>query len=365
MALHCGIIGITNIGKTTLFNCMSDTKAESTNYAFSTNKSNIGIINVPDERLYNITNLVKPEKVTPATVNIVDIPGLTKGASQGEGIGNQFLADIRNTDALIHVLRCFDDDNLPHIEGSVNPVRDKETVDLELQIRDVESIEKKIQKVEKAVKAGDKDAKKQLEVLKIFLEHLENFQPARTTPVKQEDKKYVEDLFLLSEKPVFYVCNVDEASAQTGNQYVEQVIEAVKDENAHVLTIAGKTEADIAELDNENDRAEFLEDAGLKEPGVNRIVRTAYDMLNLQAFFTAGPTEVRAWTIKKGATAPEAAGAIHSDLQRGFIKAEVIKYDDFVDLKSEQACKEAGKISLEGKDYIVKDGDMLNIKFNV
>ncbi len=365
MALHCGIIGITNTGKTTLFNCMSDTKAEATNFAFTSSKSNIGIIKVPDERLYKIADLVKPKKVTPATVNIVDIPGLAKGASKGEGIGNQFLSDIRKTDALIHVLRCFDDENLPHIEGSVDPVRDKETVELELQIKDLESIEKKLDRIGKIAKSGDKEAKKHQEILKIYKEHLENFLPARSIQLSEDEKEAVADLFLLSEKPVFYVCNVDEGSAISGNKYVEQVKEAVKEENAWVMIVAGKTEAEIAELEDEEDRNEFLNDAGLTEPGVNRIIRTAYEMLNLQAYFTAGEKEVRAWTIKKGATAPEAAGVIHSDLQRGFIKAEVIKYDDFMQLKSEQACREAGKISLEGKGYVVQDGDMLNIKFNV
>jgi len=365
MGLQCGIIGITNTGKTTLFNCLSNTKAESSNFAFSSNKSNIGIVNVPDQRLNVLNNMEKPIKLIPATVEILDIPGLTKGSSTGEGIGNKFLADIRNTDALIHVLRCFDDENLAHIEGSVNPVRDKETVDLELQIKDLDSVEKKIQKLERAAKTGDKDAKRGVEVLNIYKEHFENFQSARTAPVSQEDKKYIEDLFLLTEKPVLYVCNVDEKSAINGNKYVDAVKEAVKNEETEVLVIAAALEAEISELEDEQDRLAFLQDLGLSEPGVNKLVRSAYSLLNLQAFFTVGPKEVRAWTIRKGMTAPQAAGVIHSDLERGFIRAEVMKYDDYVYLGSEHACKEAGKLGIEGKNYIVGDGDILHIRFNV
>jgi hypothetical protein len=365
MSLRCGIIGITNTGKTTLFNCLSNTKAESSNFAFSSTKSNMGVINIPDPRLDKIAELVNPKKVVYATVEIVDIPGLTKGSSKGEGVGNQFLGDIRNTDALIHVLRCFDDDNLPHIDGSVNPVRDKETVDLELQIKDLESVEKKLERLEKVAKSGDKDAKRGIEVLNIYKDHLENFQSARTAPVEERDTKYIEDLFLLTMKPVLYVCNVDEDSALNGNSYVEKVKENVKDQDAEVLIIAAGLEAEIAELESAEDRKEFLEDIGLSEPGVNRLVRSAYSLLNLQSFFTAGPKEARAWTIHKGMTAPQAAGVIHSDLERGFIRAEVMKYDDFVHYGSENACKEAGKLSLEGKSYVVGDGDILHIRFNV
>ncbi len=365
MSLKCGIIGITNSGKTRLFNCLSNTKAESTSFAFSSTKSNMGIINIPDPRLEKIADIVEPQKVVYATVDIVDIPGLTKGSSHGEGVGNQFLSDIRNTDALIHVLRCFDDDNLPHIEGSVDPVRDKETVDLELQIKDLDSVEKKIQRLEKIAKSGDKDAKKGIEVLTIYKDHLENFQSARTAPVKEEDQKYVEDLFLLTSKPVLYVCNVDEDSAVEGNDYVSRVQENVKGEGAEVLVIAADLEAEIAELEAEEDRKEFLADVGLTEPGVNRLVRSAYSLLDLQSFFTAGPKEVKAWTIRKGMTAPQAAGVIHSDLERGFIRAEVMKYDDFIHYGSEHACKVAGKLSLEGKSYVVEDGDILHIRFNV
>ncbi len=365
MALKCGIIGLTNIGKTTIFNCFSNTKAQSTNFAFSSSKSNIGIVNVPDERLDSIDDIVKSAKVTPTTVEILDIPGLAKGASKGEGIGNKFLADIDRTDALIHVVRCFDDENLPHVEGSINPVRDKEIVDMELQIKDLESIEKRILRTEKIAKSGDKDAKKEIEVLNIYKDHLEGLKPALTANVEESDQKYVAELFLLTMKPVLYVCNVDESSAVNGNKYVKAFKEFVKDENTEVLIIAGALEADIAELEGLDDKLEFLQDAGLKEPGVNKLIRSAYKMLNLTTFFTAGPKEVRAWTIKTGKSAPEAAGAIHSDLERGFIRAEVIKYEDFISLGSENACKEAGKLAVEGKNYIVQDGDMMYIRFNV
>lgn len=365
MPLQCGITGIANVGKTTLFNCISNTKGETSTYAFSSNKSNIGIINVPDPRLYELEKLQPTEKVIPATVDIVDIPGLTKGSNKGEGVGNQFLGDIRNCDALIHVLRCFDDENISHIDGSVDPVRDIETLDFELQVKDLESVEKKMTRLEKLVKIGDKDAKKGLEALQKYKGHLENFQNARTLEVSEEEKKHVADLFLFTTKPVLYVCNVDESSAINGNAYVEKVKEALSDQNAEILVIAAGLEAEIVELEDEADRQEFLSDAGLKEPGVNKLVRSAYALLNLQSFFTIGPKEIRAWTIKKGMTAPQAAGAIHSDLERGFIRAEVMKYNDFITLGSEQACKDAGKLHVEGKGYVVDDGDILHIRFNV
>jgi len=365
MALKCGIIGITNIGKTTIFNCMSNTKAEASNYAFSASKSNVGMVTVPDPRLIEIDKLVKSAKVIPATVDIVDIPGLTKGSSQGEGVGNVFLSDIQQTDALIHVLRCFDDDNLPHIEGSVDPVRDKEIVDLELQVKDLETIERRIQRTEKVAKSGDKTAKRDLDLLMIYKDHLENMQSARTVPVSEEDKALLGDLFLLSDKPVIYVCNVDDDSAVSGNDYVQVVREAIREESAEPIVIAGKLEAEIAELDDAEDRAEFLSDAGLTEPGVDKLIRSAYDVLNLQSFFTAGPKEVRAWTIRKGMTSPQAAGVIHSDLERGFIRAEVMKYEDFIEEGSEHAVKEAGKFHVEGKGYVVQEGDILHIRFNV
>jgi GTP-binding protein YchF len=365
MALNCGIIGITNTGKTTLFNCISNTRAEASGFAFSSSRSNLGIVSVPDPRLHSLAALVKPHKVTPATVEIVDIPGLTRGSSHGEGVGNQFLADIRNTDALIHVLRCFDDDRLPHIDGTVDPVRDMETVDLELQVKDLESVEKKIEKMAKLAKMGEKDAKRGLEVLQVYREHLESFQPVRTAPVEENARKYIDDLFLLTAKPVIYVCNVDDASAVTGNPFVERVRQALGGKEAEILVIAAELESEIAELEDAADREAFLKDAGLGEPGVNRLVRAAYGMLNLISFFTAGPKEVRAWTIRKDSTAPQAAGTIHSDLERGFIRAEVIRHSDYIRLGSESACRDAGRLAIEGKNYIVQDGDVLFIRFNL
>ncbi len=365
MGLKCGIIGITNIGKTTIFNCISNTKAEASNFAFSASKSNIGMISVPDDRLEKINSIIKSDKVTAATVDIVDIPGLTKGSSKGEGIGNKFLNDIQQCDALIHVVRCFDDDQLPHIEGSVNPVRDKEIVDLELQIKDLEMVDRRIERTEKIARSGDKDAKKALEILKVYKDHFEDFKPARTVALSDDEKNFIDDLLLLSSKPVIYVCNVDDASAISGNTYVENFKKSVEDGEAEVLIIAGKLESDIAELDDEEDRSVFLEDAGLKEPGVNKMIMSAYKLLNLQSFFTAGKQEVRAWTIRKGMTAPAAAGTIHSDLERGFIRAEVMSFNDFFTLGSEQAVKDAGKFRVEGKNYIVQEGDLLHIRFNV
>ncbi len=365
MALKCGIIGVANVGKSTLFNCMSNTRVETSSFAFTSSKSNVGVVNVPDPRLYNLENFQETEKVIPATVEIVDIPGLTKGASQGEGVGNKFLADIRNTDALIHVLRCFDDEQLPHIDGSVDPVRDIETINLELQVKDLESVEKKMERLARIAKSGDKDARHGLDVLEKYRAHLEDFQNARTLEVSDTDRKYVEDLFLLTSKPVMYVCNVEDEAATEGNAYVEQVKEFLEEEKPEILVLAARLESEIAELEDEADREAFLEDAGLQEPGVNKLIRSAYSMLNLISFFTVGPKEIRAWTIRKGALAPEAAGTIHSDLQRGFIRAEVMKYEDFITLGSEQACKEQGKLSVEGKNYVVQDADILHIRFNV
>jgi GTP-binding protein YchF len=363
MPLRCGIIGLASSGKTTLFNCISNTRADVHKASFAGSKSNLGVMNVPDQRLFEIDKLIHSAKIVPTTIEMVDIPGLSKGGSQNEG--NKFLADIRNVDALIHVLRCFDDPMMPHIEGSVDAVRDKEIVDLELQIRDLESVDKKIVKVDKMAKTGDKEARHALEVLNIYKDHLESFQSARTAPVHKEDKKHIEDLFLLSDKPVMYVCNVDDRSATSGNEFSQKFLASVKNENAEVLIVAGKLEAEIAELETAEDREIFLADAGLSEPGVNRLVRSAFHLLDLQNFFTAGPKEVRAWTIKKGMTAPQAAGVIHSDLERGFIRAEVMKYEDFIRLKTEHACREAGKLFIEGKNYIVDDGDIMHIRFNV
>lgn len=365
MGLKCGIIGLTNSGKTTLFNCISNTKAQATNFAYSTNKSNIGVCNVPDPRLIDIHKFIKAEKLIFATVEIVDIPGLAKGASEGQGLGNTFLADIRQVDALVHVLRCFDDANLPHVEGSIDPVRDIDIVEFELQVKDLEQIEKKLQKVEKAAKTGDKDAKKAAEVLHRCKAHIEEFKPIRTLEINEEDHKHIADLMLLTEKPVMYVCNVDENSAVDGNAYSKAVEAALAGSGAEIVTVAGKLEADIAELDNEEDRTAFLQDVGLTEPSVHKLINSAYKLLNLISFFTVGGKENRAWSIRKGATAPQAAGAIHSDLERGFIRAEVFKYDDLVKYGSEQKCKESGKMSVEGKTYIIEDGDIINIRFNV
>ena len=365
MALQCGIIGITNVGKTTIFNCISNTKGETNAFAFSATKSNIGVVQVPDARLYELEKHQVTDKIIHTTVEIVDIPGLARGSNKGEGVGNKFLGDIRNTDALIHVLRCFDNDALPHIDGSIDPVRDLETIDLELQVKDLESVEKKIERLERASRSGDKDAKRGAEVLHLYRDHFENFSNARTLEIKADDRKYVDDLFLLTMKPVMYVCNVDENSAVNGNKYVDRVREFLKGQDVEILIIAGAIEAEIAELENIEDRLAFLKDAGLDEPGVDKLVRAAYKMLNLQTFFTVGPKEIRAWTIKTGMTAPQASGVIHSDLERGFIRAEVMKYSDFISLGSEHACKEAGKFYIEGKNYIVADGDILHIRFNV
>ncbi len=363
MGLKCGIVGLTNSGKTTIFNCISQTKAKATNFAYSTNKSNLGTCEVPDNRLLEIHKIIKAENLIFATMDVVDIPGLAKGASQGEGLGNTFLADIRQTDALIYVLRCFEDDNLPHVENSIDPVRDIDIIEFELQIKDLEQIQKKLIKVEKSAKVGDKDAKKTAEVLNKCKNQIENFQSIRTLELSEEEQKHIADLMLLTQKPIALVCNVDEKSTTTGNKYSNAVAEAYKDKE--VVVVAGKIEAEIAELDNEDDRIVFLEDVGLKEPSVNKLVNMAYRLLNLIVFFTVGGKENRSWSIKKGATAPQAAGAIHSDLERGFIRAEVIKFTDLLNYGSELKCKEAGKMSVEGKNYIVEDGDILNIRFNV
>ncbi|WP_460678092.1 redox-regulated ATPase YchF [Mucilaginibacter koreensis] len=366
MALQCGIVGLPNVGKSTLFNCLSNAKAQAANFPFCTIEPNVGVITVPDERLTQLAELVNPQKVVPNTIEIVDIAGLVKGASKGEGLGNQFLGNIRATNAIIHVLRCFDNDNVIHVDGSVNPIRDKEIIDTELQLKDLESVEKKIQKVEKAAKTGgDKDAKKAFEVLTIYRNHLLEGKSARSAAVAEEDKEHIADLWLLTAKPVLYVCNVDEAAVNTGNAYVEQVKAAVKDESAQVLVISAQIESEISQLETYEERQMFLDDLGLAESGVAKLIKAAYKLLNLATYFTAGVQEVRAWTITQGFTAPQAAGVIHTDFEKGFIRAEVIKYDDFIKFGSEAAVKEAGKLGVEGKTYVVQDGDIMHFRFNV
>lgn len=364
--MKAGIVGLPNVGKSTLFNCLSNAKAQSANFPFCTIEPNIGVVNVPDARLQKLEELVKPERVLPATVEIVDIAGLVKGASKGEGLGNQFLGNIRETDAILHVLRCFDDDNIVHVDGSVNPIRDKETIDIELQFKDLETVDKKLEKVKRAAKTGNKDAQKEEAVLLKIKQGLETGTSIRALDISKEDRaEFVKPLQFITDKPVMYVCNVDEAAAVTGNAYVDQVREAVANENAEVIFLAVGTEADITELESYEERQLFLEDLGLTEPGSAKLIRGAYKLLNLETYFTAGVKEVRAWTIPVGATAPQAAGVIHTDFEKGFIRAEVIAYDDFVIFGSEAKVREAGKMRVEGKEYVVKDGDVMHFRFNV
>lgn len=366
MALKCGIVGLPNVGKSTLFNCLSNAKAQAANFPFCTIDPNVGTITVPDERLNKLAEFVKPQNILPTTVEIVDIAGLVKGASKGEGLGNKFLANIRECNAILHVLRCFDDPNVVHVDGSVNPVRDKEIIDTELQLKDLESVDAKIKKFEKPAKTGtDKEAVKTYQTLLKVKTTLEGGKSARSANLEENELPYVEDLHLLTIKPVMYVCNVDEASAKSGNKYVEQVRETVKNENAEILIITAQMESEIAALETYEEKQMFLQEMGLDEPGVNKLIKSAYKLLNLQTYFTAGVKEVRAWTITKGMKAPEAAGVIHTDFTKGFIKAEVIGYNDYISLGSESACRDAGKLRIEGKEYVVNDGDVMHFRFNV
>jgi len=363
--MKAGIVGLPNVGKSTLFNCLSNAKAQSANFPFCTIEPNIGVVNVPDERLEKLEELVNPERVQPATVEIVDIAGLVRGASKGEGLGNQFLANIRETDAIIHVLRCFDDDNIIHVDTTIDPIRDKETIDIELQLKDLETVEKRLERVKRTAKTGNKEAQAELVILLKIQEVLLQGLSVRTIDFTEKELEFVNTLQLITSKPVLYVCNVDENSAVSGNAYVDKVKETVANEDAEIIILAVGTEADINELDDYEERQMFLADIGLDEPGASKLIRSAYKLLNLQTYFTAGVKEVRAWTINVGDTAPQAAGVIHTDFEKGFIRAEVIKYEDYVALGNETKVKEAGKLSVEGKEYIVQDGDMMNFRFNV
>ncbi len=365
MALQCGIVGLPNVGKSTLFNALTSAKALAANYPFATKEPNLGVITVPDIRLDKLSDIVKPQKVQPTTIEIVDIAGLIKGASKGEGLGNQFLANIREVDAIIHVVRCFDNDNVIHVDGNVDPVRDKGIIDMELILKDMETVEKRIEKFKKGSKGGDKEELRKLSFAQDLLAHLESERPARSFDTPEDMEEVFKQMFLLTAKPILYVCNVDEDSVLNGNEHTKNFEESVVNEKAEVIRISASIEADIAELDTAEERMEFIEAMGLKEPGVNRVITASYKLLNLITYFTAGVKEVRAWTIIDGWKAPQAAGVIHSDFEKGFIRAEVIKYEDFVTLGSEHAVKEAGKMSVEGKEYVVRDGDIMHFRFNV
>ena len=365
MALKCGIVGLPNVGKSTLFNALTSAKALAANYPFATKDPNVGVITVPDERLNRLRDLVNSKKIIPTTIEIVDIAGLIKGASKGEGLGNQFLANIREVDAIVHVVRCFEDDNVVHVDGSVDPVRDKQIIDMELLFKDIETVEKRVEKLKKNAKAGEKAAVRALNVGEEILAQLEAEKPARAIELEGDAKELLDSMMLLTAKPILYVCNVDEDAVHDGNEHTKAFIDFVKNEQAEVVLISAGIEADIAELDSEEERMEFLEEMGLHEPGVNKLIRACYKLLNLITYFTAGPKEIHAWTIMEGTKAPQAAGVIHTDFEKGFIRAEVIKYNDYVELGSEHAVKEAGKMGVEGKEYVVTDGDVMHFRFNV
>ena len=366
MALKCGIVGLPNVGKSTLFNCLSSAKAQAANFPFCTTEPNVGVITVPDERLTKLAEIVHPGRIVPATCEIVDIAGLVKGASKGEGLGNKFLGNIRETDAIIHVLRCFDDENITHVDGSIDPIRDKEIIDTELQLKDLETIEAKLQKTQKIASTGNKDAKIEFAVMSAYREALLEGKNARTVTFEsKEEQDAARNLFLLTSKPVLYVCNVDETAAKDGNEWTRKVEQLAKEEGAESMVVAAKTEEDIAGFESYEDKQMFLEELGLEESGVNRLIKKAYALLNLQTFITAGEMEVKAWTFKRGWKAPQCAGVIHTDFEKGFIRAEVIKYEDYIEYKSEAAIKEAGKLGIEGKEYVVQDGDIMHFRFNV
>ncbi len=365
MSLKCGIVGLPNVGKSTLFNALTNAKALAANYPFATKDPNVGVITVPDKRLQQLSDIVNPQKILPTTVDIVDIAGLIKGASKGEGLGNQFLANIREVDAIIHVVRCFEDDNIVHVDGHVDPVRDKDVIDTELLFKDIEGIEKRLDKLQKAAKSGAKEDKAKYEFVLDLKKYLEGGKPARAYEVPELYEALFKELYLLTAKPILYVCNVDENSAKAGNEHSKKLIELVKDEKAEVILISASIEAEIIQLDSDEEKLMFLEEMDLTEPGVNRLIHSSYSLLNLITYFTAGEKEVRAWTVLKGSTAPQAAGVIHTDFEKGFIRAEVIKYDDYISLGSEAKVKEAGKLNIEGKEYIVTDGDVMHFRFNV